>query len=218
MIKKTFIVLFWLAFFGYFFWLFIPKSIDFINNGFPGYMGDTWMNRKLLFFLHICFGTIVYVSGLIQFTPYIRNNYIRFHRMLGKVYILSSLVCVSTLYIMIPDGLCAPCRFSHYIVTSLWLIFVLLAYYFIRQRKIVWHQRLMISSYICAAYFVTVRVVDKYAMKVFHYLFPNESAALLASDIFVWFVPLTIFWMYWIIRDSSKKTISLEDNKKAGYS
>ena len=200
MVRKTLTILFWLTFFGFFFLMTVPKFIDFIKHGFPEYMGTTWMHRHLLFLLHMSFGTVVYVTGLIQFTPYIRNNYTRFHRKLGKVYILSSLICIVTLFIIIPEGLCVPCRPSHYIVTSLWLIFMLLAYYFIRQGKIVLHQRLMISSYICAAYFVTVRIVDEYAMWIFYYLFPNESTALLASDIFVWFVPLAIFWLYWLIK------------------
>ena len=45
---------------------------------------------------------------------------------------------------------------------------------------------MMISSFICAAYFVTVRVIDGYCMGVFYYLFPNKSTAYLASDVFVW--------------------------------
>ncbi len=201
MIKKILISLFWLAFFGFFFLMTIPKFIDFLKHGFPEYMGTSWMDRHLLFLLHMSLGTIVYISGLIQFTPYIRNNYTPFHRKLGKVYILASLACITTLYIMIPDGLCAPCRLSNYMVTSLWLIFVLLAYHFIRQRRILLHQWLMISSYICAAYFVTVRIIDRYAMGIFRYLFPDESSALLASDISVWFIPLVIFWLYWLIKD-----------------
>ena len=207
MIKKIAIIIFWLTFFGFFFWMAIPKFIDFIKHGFPEYMGDTWMHRHFLFLLHMSFGAIVYITGLIQFTPYIRNNYTWLHRRVGKIYILSSLICITTLFIMVPEGLCEPCKQSQYIVTSLWLIFILMAYYFIRQRKIVLHQRLMISGYICAAYFVTVRIVDKYAMGIFHYLFPNESTALLASDIFVWFIPLVIFWLYWGISDLKMKVM-----------
>ena len=66
------------------------------------------------------------------------------------------------------------------------------------------HQRMMISSFICAAYFVTVRVIDAYAMGVFYYLFPNKSTAYLASDVFVWLVPLLLFSMYWLIKDKKQ--------------
>jgi uncharacterized membrane protein YozB (DUF420 family) len=109
---------------------------------------------------------------------------------------------------MIPDGMCAACHPSHYIVTSLWLLFIVLAWYFIRQRKIVQHQRMMIRSFVCAAYFVTIRVIDKFAMGVFNYLFPDESTAMLVSDIFVWFMPLLFFEIYWRIKDSRVRSLS----------
>ena len=201
MIKKILIVFFWLAFFGFFFLMAVPKFIDFIKHGFSEYMGDTWMHKKIWFLLHMSFGTVVYISGLIQFTPYIRNNYKWFHRRLGKVYILASLICIITLFIIVPGGLCVPCRISNYIVTSLWMIFVLSGYYFIRQGRIVAHQRMMVSGYICAAYFVTVRIVDKFAMPFFKSITKTEDQALLVSDISVWFIPLAIFWLYWWIKD-----------------
>jgi uncharacterized membrane protein YozB (DUF420 family) len=163
---------------------------------------------KGIFALHIFSGIIVYCTAVLQFTPSIRNRYISFHRATGKVNIIASLLCITALYFMIPDGMCSPCKTSHWIVTSLWLLFVLLAYYFIRQRKIIQHQRMMIRSFICAAYFVTVRVVDQFAMGIFYYLFPDESTALLASDIFVWFVPLLVFEIYWRVKDSKRRSLT----------
>ena len=69
---------------------------------------------------------------------------------------------------------------------------------------------MMISSFICAAYFVTIRVIDAFAMGVFNSVFPNESTAFLASDIFVWLVPLLLFWMYWLIRDRKERRYRME--------
>lgn len=112
---------------------------------------------------------------------------------------------------MIPDGTCKPCRISHVGVTSLWLVFVLLAYYFIRQSKIELHRRMMISSFICAAYFVTVRVVDNIAMPFFYSITKTEDQAFLVSDFSVWVLPLTVFWLYWWIVDKrvqSRITVS----------
>lgn len=63
---------------------------------------------------------------------------------------------------------------------------------------------MMISSFICAAYFVTVRVIDAFAMNIFYSLFPNKSTAFLASDIFVWLVPLRLFNIYWFIKDKKQ--------------
>lgn len=199
--KKILIIIFWLAFFGFFLYKYIPNAWNYTTKGFPPYSGATWLNNRLWFALHIGAGLFVYAIGIIQFTSGIRNRYIKLHRLLGKIYIIASLICILTLSFMIPDGMCKPCRISHISVTSLWLVFVLLAYYFIKERKIELHRRMMISSFICAAYFVTVRVVDKFAMPFFYSITKTEDQALLVSDIAVWLLPLTFFWIYWGIRD-----------------
>jgi uncharacterized membrane protein YozB (DUF420 family) len=203
MLKKISIAVFWFAFFGFFFFKLIPKY-KYLTNSSLEHWGDKTMFDNSVFAIHIFAGILVYFAAILQFTPSIRNNYISFHRKTGKVYILSSLLCIATLYIMLPRTVCTACMPSQFTVTSLWLLFILLAYYFIKQRKIVLHQRMMISSFICAAYFVTIRVIDTYAMGVFNSLFPDKSTAFLVSDVFVWLVPLLLFWMYWLIKDKKQ--------------
>jgi uncharacterized membrane protein YozB (DUF420 family) len=203
MLKKISIAVFWFAFFGFFLYKLIPKY-KYLTDDTLKHWGSNTAFDNSIFALHIFAGVIVYCAGILQFTPAIRNKYISFHRKTGKLYILSSLLCITTLYVMIPRTWCIACRPSQLIVTSLWLLFVVLAYNFIKQRKIVLHQRMMISSFICAAYFVTIRVVDAFAMDGFNFVFPNDSTAFLASDIFVWLVPLLLFNIYWLIKDKKK--------------
>ena len=64
---------------------------------------------------------------------------------------------------------------------------------------------MMISSFICAAYFVSVRIVDKFAMPFFYSITKTEDKALLISDIAVWAVPLIIFHTVWFVRDNKTK-------------
>ncbi|MBK8140555.1 MAG: DUF2306 domain-containing protein [Chitinophagaceae bacterium] len=203
MLKKISIAVFWFAFFGFFLYKLIPKY-KYLTDDTLKHWGSNTPFDNSIFALHIFAGVIVYCTGILQFTPAIRNKYISFHRKTGKLYILSSLLCITTLYVMIPRTWCIACRPSQLIVTSLWLLFVVLAYNFIKQRKIVLHQRMMISSFISAAYFVTIRVVDAFAMDGFNFVFPNDSTAFLASDIFVWLVPLMLFNIYWLIKDKKK--------------
>ena len=203
MLKKISIAAFWFAFFGFFLYQLLPKY-KYLTNSTEKHWGNNTIIDNSIFALHIFAGIIVYCTAILQFTPAIRNNYISFHRKTGKLYILSSLLCITSLYIMIPRTWCIACRPSQFTVASLWLLFIILAFYFIKQRKIVLHQRMMISSFICAAYFVTIRVIDAYAMNIFYYIFPTESAALLASDLFVWLVPLLLFHLYWLIKDKKK--------------
>lgn len=207
MLKKNFIAVFWLAFFGFFFYKLIPKY-KYLSNGTYKHWGSNTSFDNSIFALHIFAGIIVYCTAILQFTPAIRNKYISFHRTMGKLYILSSLLCIISLYVMIPRTWCIACRPSQLTVTSLWLLFITLAFYFIKQRKIMLHKRMMISSFICAAYFVTIRVIDAFAMDVFYYLFPNESTAFLASDLFVWLVPLLLFSIYWLIKDKKANSMN----------
>ncbi|OSZ81449.1 hypothetical protein CAP36_09515 [Chitinophagaceae bacterium IBVUCB2] len=203
MLKKIAIAVFWLAFFGFFLYKLIPKY-KYLTNSSLEHWGDKATFDNSIFALHIFAGIIVYCTAILQFTPSIRNKYISFHRKTGKLYILSSLLCIGSLYVMLPRTGCTACMPSQYIVTSLWLLFIILAFYFIKQRKIVLHQRMMISSFICAAYFVTIRVIDAFAMGVFNSIFPNESTAFLISDVFVWLVPLLLFHLYWLIKDKKQ--------------
>ena len=203
MLKKISIAFFWVAFFGFFLYKLIPKY-KYLTDDTLKHWGNSTTFDNSIFTLHIVAGIVVYCTAILQFTPSIRNNYLSFHRATGKLYILASLICIATLYVMIPRTGCTACRPSQLTVTSLWLLFIGLAYYFIKQRKIKLHQRMMISSFICAAYFVTVRVIDDYAMGVFNSVFPNDSTAFLASDLFVWLVPLLLFWMSWLIKDKKQ--------------
>ncbi len=203
MLKKILVSVFWFSFFGFFLYKLIPKHVYFTSDDYKHWGGNTTFDHSI-FALHIFAGIIVYCTALLQFTPAIRNKYISFHRKTGKLYILSSLLSIITLYVMIPRTWCISCRPSQLAVTTLWLLFMILAFYFIKQRKIVLHRRMMISSFICAAYFVTIRVIDAFAMDGFNYLSPTESIALLASDLFVWMVPLLAFNVYWLISDKKQ--------------
>ncbi|MEP7255914.1 MAG: DUF2306 domain-containing protein [Ferruginibacter sp.] len=205
MLKNSIRIIFWVLFFGFFLYKLIPK-FSYITEGIPDYIGKKLLIDRFWFVLHITTGIIVYITGLFQFIPYIRNKNLLRHRKLGKLFIISSLLCILALYFVIPGNLCDSCRPSQYFVTSLWLLFVLLAFYFIKQRKIALHQRFMTSGFICAAYFVTVRLIDMFAMDFFFKITKNESDAFLFSDIAAWLVPLSAFWSYWFVIDRSKRT------------
>lgn len=208
MLKKITRLLFWLLFFVCFFYFLIPK-FKYLSDGIPEYMGKTAFIDRMWFVLHICTGVIVYTTGLFQFLPAFRNKYLSTHRKMGKVFIAASMLCILTLYFIIPGNLCTSCRTSQYLDTTLWLIFISFAFYFIKKRKVKLHQRFMVSSFICASYFVTVRLIDRFAMGFFNRVTKNEDDAFLYSDVAAWLVPLVIFWSFCAITDFNRKKQSL---------
>jgi uncharacterized membrane protein len=209
--KKISVAAFWLLFFCLFLFFIIP-TYRYFTEGFPAYLQKNSLPDQGIFALHIFCGIVVYLTGAIQFTPSIRNRNIALHRKIGKVYMAASLLCIATLYTIISNGLCTSCRSSQYMVTTLWLLFVVLGYYFIRQRKIQLHRQMMISSFICASYFVTVRIVDRFAMGFFRASFDVESTQFLVSDISVWLVPLMVFHLYSFIASTKNLVHEIKQN------
>lgn len=197
-----------LLFFGIFLFFMIPKAA-FFSEGFPPYIGFENNFQRAAFVVHIFAGIIVYIAGIIQFTPAIRNRYISFHRKIGKLYILASLLCVFGLYILLPifSADFFWMEVSHYGNGTMWLLFVILAYVFIRRKNIIFHRRCMISSFICATYFVVIRIVDHLAMPFFRSITSDEAGAMAVSDFSVWVIPLSFIWMYWFIADRRKNTM-----------
>ncbi|MFZ2785409.1 MAG: DUF2306 domain-containing protein [Sediminibacterium sp.] len=114
----------------------------------------------------------VYITAFLQFAPFIRNRHMKLHRQLGKLCVAFAMVCIATLYYLIYFGknVGRPFWPSQYTATTFWLLFTLLAVYFARQKKILWHRRFMLSGFICAAYFVTVRLIDRFCMGIFNSL------------------------------------------------
>jgi hypothetical protein len=193
---------FWVLFFIFFLLFVVPKTYYLLTSGIPEYLKRTTFISQFWFVTHIISGILVYTIAPFQFSTLLRKRYVAQHRTIGKLYILLSVYCILTLYIsIIPNGLCKSCQISHYMVTTIWLVFVCSAYLSIIQKRILLHQRFMISAFICAAYFVIVRAIVNPSMSFFNYIARDEDEAYFISDIATWFVPLLIIWSYWIIKN-----------------
>jgi len=183
--------------------LFIFPTLTYFITGIPEYLDRTTSTSKFWFISHIISGVLIFILAPFQFSSTFRNRNIKRHRNMGKAFILLSMYCILTLFIsIIPKSLCESCKVSQYMVTTLWLVFIVAAYLSIIQKRIALHQRLMISAFICAAYFVTVRIINLTSMGFFNYISKDESQAYFISDIAAWLVPLSIVWIYWITQNS----------------
>jgi len=199
--KKIISTLFWSVFLSLAA-LVILSSVRYVWEGMPASFNRNSTVEVIWFVMHILTGTLVLVLAVFQFNKNFRNRKIKTHRLLGKLYVFLSIISVMILlFDIVPNNSCTACRPSQTMASILWLVFCVLAWYFIKQNKVVVHQRLMISSFICAAYFVSVRLIDLLAMGFIFWLFPDEYTAYLISDITAWLLPLICFWMYWLIAD-----------------
>lgn len=123
--------------------------------------GDLVQSKWYLFFfyLHVIPGIIAMMSGPFQFVKNLRNKYLKFHRTLGKVYVLACLVAgVSGFVIGIfaEGGWVASAGFMTMAVV--WIYCTWQAWRNIRQKNIPVHQAWMIRSYSVTLAAVTLRL------------------------------------------------------------
>ncbi|WP_291115519.1 DUF2306 domain-containing protein [Flavobacterium sp. UBA6135] len=191
--------------FLFLFVVFLLPTVYYFVVGFPEFLVQKDFGYKLWFGLHIVSGTVVYVIAPFQLSASMKKGISKQHPLLGRVFLVASLVCILSLYLaVLPNSLCKSCIPSQYATTTLWLLFLVFGFYSIRKQKIIYHQRFMMSAFICAAYFVTVRVINLIFMGFFRWITPNEHWSLLVSDVSVWFVPLLIVWVIWWRKDYNR--------------
>ncbi len=117
---------------------------------------DAW---RLSFYLHVFSSVFVLITGFFQFFKASFQRNLKFHRFLGKLYI------VLILFVSGPSGLLMAFYANGGIWTKLgfvllgigWLVFTALAYYHIRQRNIEAHRNFMIRSYAFTLSAMTLR-------------------------------------------------------------
>ncbi len=111
------------------------------------------------FYQHILFGAVALLLGWSQFSKRFRNKNLKFHRLLGKVYLIAVVLSGSAgLFIAIyaTGGIVSILGFSGLGVG--WLFTSLQAYLSIRKKDIDQHQYWMIRSYALCWAAVTLRI------------------------------------------------------------
>lgn len=123
---------------------------------------------RLSFYLHISSSLLVLLFGWLQFVKIIIEKTPKFHRLLGKIYVLSVLLlCAPSGLIMgiyANGGLWS--KLSFVIISVLWWTFTLLAYLKIRKGNVNHHIHWMIRSYALTLTALTLRL---YVLVLPHY-------------------------------------------------
>ncbi len=193
--------LFWSVIVGLTFYFIVSKAVSYLTNGIPEYFGATLMNAELWFYLHIAGGATAILIGPLQFWKTFRLKYVQLHRTLGKIYIISSVISVLCLVRIFPREGLTPMLPSQILVTTLWFLSTIAAWWTIKRKNVKAHRQFMARSYLFAFYFVAVRMIDYVGKKFFG--FTHEDKVWLAnSDWAVWVVPfiiLEIYQSWWLV-------------------
>jgi uncharacterized membrane protein len=117
----------------------------------------------LLILPHIAGGVLALLSGPLQFSSRLRKRHLQFHRVLGRVYVVSVLVA-APLAMILSNHRHDP-RAIHFVMATCcqagtWLIATLIAFITIRNGHVQQHREWMIRSYALTLTFVGTRVLQ----------------------------------------------------------
>lgn len=66
--------------------------IENVGVYFTGYRSDSYINNPIWISSHLLGGTLALLTGPIQFSKWIRNKYLNFHKLIGKIYIVGAFI------------------------------------------------------------------------------------------------------------------------------
>ncbi|MBU2922922.1 DUF2306 domain-containing protein [Winogradskyella psychrotolerans] len=122
--------------------------------------GSYYFPRMYWVFPHIVLGIIATIIGPFQFMPKIRNKYLKIHRQLGRVYMMSTVLSgISGMYMAVTSDVNLPYAVGLFMLGVAWSTSSIMAFISIKNRKIDLHKEWMIRSYVITLAFVTFRFV-----------------------------------------------------------
>ncbi|WP_420573515.1 DUF2306 domain-containing protein [Kordia sp.] len=130
--------------------LLATKSLEVLNSNM--YM--------ICFYIHITFGGIALLVGWSQFIQKFRKKFMKLHRIIGKIYVISVLIGGSVGFFIgfyVKGGIVSKVGFIF--GALIWVLFTYLAYRYIRKGNVAKHQEFMAYSYAGTFAAVMLRLV-----------------------------------------------------------
>ena len=167
----------------------------------PEEIGDRKLPYKWWLIGHFAAASCTLFLGPLQFIPYIRNRFIKFHRFSGKLYIIGSLISAVTVFVLLATTYSLPGAIpSLGFLAIIWIFTTLMAYFSIRKRNIKLHKQFMIRSYVCGFAFVFIRLLPElnYFTGIFNFI-EDDTMRYTIYEWICWVYPLIIteFFLTW---------------------
>lgn len=127
----------------------------------PESYGNAWPQVSWLF-PHIICGLVATLLGPLQFWPKIRRDYLSFHRIAGRLYVVVVLAgSIASLGLSFHMSVNNAAYAGGLIgLAGAWILTTGLAFVAIRRKNLVQHTQWMIRSYVVTFAFVTFRLLD----------------------------------------------------------
>lgn len=149
------------------------------------------------YWVHIVGGTVALGLAPFQFIAPIRRRFRRYHRVAGYAFAGGALAAFAGFWRMqptVPDIFFA----SQATAISLWMTCAMAAVVAARRKHFLTHEHNMSRAFVLGAYFVVVRLVDRFGMgAIGPWLSHSEDVALAHSDWIAWVLPLVAVEIYY---------------------
>jgi uncharacterized membrane protein len=179
------------------YYLYRAINYRFIKEG----IGPSFWNKQFWFASHLATAVIPLITGPIQFWNWFRIRYVKWHRIIGKIYIFGCLLGgLSALYLSFTqpyDGSVVPSL----LLAVLWLFMTTAAWVTILRKNIVAHRLFMIRSYTLTLGFVFLRILSDLVYKHgFLSFIENQDVRDATYEWMSWVIPILvveIFIAWW---------------------
>ncbi len=157
---------------------------------------------RAAFYVHVFSSILALAAGFTQFSPYIRKNYRKIHRIVGRIYAADILIInfpAAMIMAIYANGLW-PSKTAFIILDCLWFLFTAKAVIAARAGRFEEHKRFMIRSYALTFSAITLRTWKIILFNTFH----PDPLSLYMIDAWMGFVPNLLF-AEWLIRRKSSR-------------
>ena len=125
------------------------------------YAQNAYGDFGVFIFAHVVFGITATLIGPFQFVSVIRNRNVKVHRMLGRIYLICTLLAalVSWYIILSKKEIGITYQAGLFSLGFVWIASGTMAYFSIKNKKVELHKEWMIRSYVITLAFVTFRLI-----------------------------------------------------------
>lgn len=131
---------------------------------------------KIAFFTHVYTSIFLMIFGALQFSNYIQKKYIKLHRISGRFYVGILLLLSGPSGLIMSyyanGGLLAQVSFL--LLSTFWILFTFLTFYFILKKQIIKHQKFAIRSFALTLSAISLRLF-KYLLVFFFEPLPMDA-------------------------------------------
>jgi len=173
-------------------YFFIDRQFGLLGSKSEELLSNTLWN--IGFYGHIMLGGLALLIGWIQFSKKIRNAHLNWHRTIGKIYVVSTVVsAICGIYVgfYATGGIISAIGFI--CLGVIWLLTTVKAFLAAKNRDITLHKGMMIYSYAACFAAVTLRIW----LPILNIIFDDF---VIAYRIVAWlcWVPNVIFAFFWV--------------------